>query len=162
MKNNLISCWNLPTLWAKIIVITTTITENVKHVYYCWNFAKTFKTHEKYLLFSNFFFSLLWKILSQDWRKEVSTVSRCQPWQSMALGHLPTGSQQRLQRTILMVRPFPITATLTSVFFSLQLQRIPLKNWWNSTLRMFLLPVSLDAKQDKSKNPEWIVFSHAI
>lgn len=73
------------------------------------------------------FFSLLWKILSQDWRKEVSTVSRCQPWQSMALGHLPTGSQQRRQRTILMVRPFPITATLISVFFSLQLQRIPPK-----------------------------------
>lgn len=56
MKNNLISCWNLPTLWAKITVITTIITENVKHVYYCWNFAKTFKTHEKYLLFSNFVF----------------------------------------------------------------------------------------------------------
>lgn len=34
MKNNLISCCNLPTLLAKII-ITTTITDNVKHVYYC-------------------------------------------------------------------------------------------------------------------------------
>ena len=78
-----------------------------------------------------FFFLLLWKILLQDWRKEVSTVFRCQPWQSTALVHLPTGSQQRLRRMIWMVRPFPITVTLLSVFFATSASKNTFKKWMN-------------------------------
>lgn len=82
-----------------------------------------------------FFFLLLWKILLQDWRKEVNTVFRCQPWQSTALAHLPTGSQQRLRRMIWMVRLFPITVTLLSVFFVTSASKNTFKKWMNFHIR---------------------------
>lgn len=109
-----------------------------------------------------YFFFLLWKILSQDWRKEVSTVFRCQPWQSMALAHLPTGSQQRLQRMILMVRPFPITVTLISVFFVTSASKNTSKNLMNFHVRDVSFSCIFRCKTKQIKKPWMDIESSAM
>jgi len=80
----------------------------------------------------------------------------------MVLAHLPTGSQQRLQRMILMVRPFPITVTLISVFFVTSASKHTSKNLMNFHVRDVSFSCIFRCKTKQIKKPWMDIESSAM